>query len=112
MKIKQIEIDGETFSIAALNVAQVEDYLEEIPETDEKKKQQAYKCRAYNVVCCGLNNARPSDAAAWTKDRVRTELSWPAYMRLQKEVLELSGMVILSRTEAGEAPAPVSPVIQ
>ncbi|MDE2105697.1 MAG: hypothetical protein KGL39_51190 [Patescibacteria group bacterium] len=121
MKTKTIEIDGESFIIAPLNVAQVEEH---IATGDPAIPEKEARIRAYDLICCGLNNALPKitvngasgpDGPLWTHERVRDELTWPAYIRLQREIMALSGFSAIEEKKAptgGEAGAPFSNVLQ
>lgn len=120
MKTKTVDIEGQKFTIAPMTVAQVERYLEETESPDDKEKGKQFKLRTYDLICCGLNNARPNVVqhgtpvdAEWTHERVRNELDWTTYMTLQREILDYSGLKIVSRESgAGEAQAPVPATIQ
>ena len=122
MKTKEIEIDGEKYLIAPLNVGQVRKHV--ISDAKEANAEESW-IRGYDVICCGLNNARPikgngaqdrhrveDHAPLWTHERIDNELPWAAYHRLQTEILELSGFSKVEGRPTGEAPAPASPVIQ
>ena len=120
MKTKEIEIDGEKYLIAPLNVGQVRKHV--ISDAKEANAEESW-IRGYDVICCGLNNARPShgngardsrqvESLLWTHERIDNELPWAAYHRLQTEILELSGFSKVEGRPTGEAPAPASPVIQ
>jgi hypothetical protein len=106
MITKQLDIAGETYIIAPLNVKQVRAHV----ITDEDAPGDAW-VRGYDLICCGLNNA--SAKQQWTHERVETELPWLAYHQLQREILALSGFAQVSTDPPkGEAPAPLSPTVQ
>lgn len=114
MITKELEIAGEIYVIAPLNVKQVRAHV----ITDEDAPGDAW-VRGYDVICCGLNNAiaQPHShhhtAPAWTHERVETELPWLAYHQLQREILALSGFATVATDPAkGEARAPLSPTVQ
>ena len=116
MKTKEIEIDGEKYLIAPLNVGQVRKHV--ISDAKEANAEESW-IRGYDVICCGLNNARQTHLPSgkdhsplWTHERIDNELPWAAYHRLQTEILELSGFSKVEGRPTGEAPAPASPVIQ
>lgn len=108
MRTKQVTIEGQSFTIAPLNVEQVE-AIGEIDSNDPKSGREA----AYDTVINGLNNALPDVVAegehvppAWTRDRVRKQLDWQTFRKLQTEILDFTGLKAEPKADAtGEAPA-------
>lgn len=120
MRVKEIEIDGEKYVIAALTVGQVRAHV----VTDEANPSDQW-VRGHAVICCGLNNALKEAARQagpvppnvsrivpepWTDQRIADELPWNAYHKLQSEILSLSGFNKVG--EARPAGEEASTVIQ
>lgn len=91
MRTRKVQIDEDVYTIGALTLEQVEKFIAPM----EKLGDEDAKIRAYELVCYGLNNANKKNGAEkdkWTKERVYTELDMVSFMRLQDEILELSGL--------------------
>jgi hypothetical protein len=94
------EAEG-SYLVGALTLEQVELFIAPL----EKLGGDEAKIRAYELVCYGLNNADKSGdtAGKWTKDRVFKELDMVTFMKLQEEILDLSGLKLSKDKQLGEA---------
>ena len=110
VKIVKIENDDKEYKIGAITLEQVEQYIAPI----ENLELRNAKVRAYDLLCMGINNALQYDnpaieqPALWNQDRVRKELDMVWFEKLQIEILQLSGLKLLSKEDQlGEAPTAV-----
>jgi len=97
MKTKTITIGDRTFSIAALNMEQVEAILEaDIPAFDNR----GWRARSWKTITESMSNADPSTAPDLAE--LRRTLDLPSFNQLHSAVLEISG---LKAVKPGETPA-------
>lgn len=107
MRTREVTVDQDKYTIAALTLEQVEQFIAPIEKPEDGQPTDDAKTRAYQLVCYGLNNAHKNGDPNWTKERVYKELDLVTFLKLQQEILELSG---LRRT--GPEPGEPSPVMQ
>jgi hypothetical protein len=98
MRTKEIDIDGQKYKIGALSFDQVEAYLAPMPEnleTDDEKAK-AYRTRAIEMICSGLNNGIPESNGnvqkGWDEARFRKECDYVVFNKLHDEILIFSGL--------------------
>jgi hypothetical protein len=99
LRTKDIEIDKEKFTIGELNLEQTEEVTDQDPSSTEQKKIRTHAALA---VCHGLNNGKDVQGP-WTVEKVRKELGFGKFVKLQTEILVFSGLAAPSA--AGEAKA-------
>lgn len=100
---KDIELNGASFTIAPLTLAQAEAWKlsvdeskkqrEENPE-QERTNEDIYKQQFKDVICPSLNNALPlntPDDQKWTPDKCWLEFDMVLNSWLFSEILEFSG---------------------
>jgi hypothetical protein len=107
MRTKKVKIDEDEYTVGALTLEQVEEFIAPI----EQISDTATKARAYELVCFGLNNPNrnknEADVPPWTKERVYKELDLVTFMKLQSEILEISGLKV-----TGIEPGETQPVME
>lgn len=100
MRTKEIDIEGQKFTIAPLTIAQVEELTDGVqPGPDDAK---AWKARALQTVCDGLANASPD--APQTPDGLRNSMDLLTYNALHSAILEFSGLKTVAMGETLAAP--------
>jgi hypothetical protein len=116
-RTKTIELDGAKFTIGALSLGQVEEFLlkqREALGVDEKGQAKdgvspdpeklAASWREF--ICTGLNNGNgATNGDAMTPEKLKAELDLISFERLRSELLDFSGLKGSGEKSPGEAPA-------
>lgn len=111
MRTKTVTIEGRDFTIAPLNMVQVEALIDgDAPAPGDMK---AWRQRAWQTVCEGLNNAvpnrnHPQAAGLRTVDKLREEFDLATFNGLHSAILEFSGLKAQTPGEIKPEPEPAS----
>ena len=96
MKTNTIQINGQSFTIAALNMEQVEAIVD-APEADTKTA----RARTWQTIIDSFDNAgNPQELAV-----LKRLLDLPGFNELHKAVLEVSGLKVGENQAAAESPS-------
>jgi hypothetical protein len=116
LRTKKFEMDGASYTITPLTLAQTEAW-KNAPAVDleDKTIKARFLPHFRDVICPSLNNVLPKDANgdAWTPERCYQEMDQIVAMKLFSAILEFSGYKINTGDESpqGETQAPsTSPV--
>lgn len=116
MRTKTVTIEGRDFTIAPLNMVQVEALIDgDAPAPGDMK---AWRQRAWQTVCEGLNNAISTfhngarvtgqDANLNTVDRLREQFDLATFNGLHSAILEFSCLKAQTPGEIKPEPEPAS----
>jgi hypothetical protein len=111
MRKKEVNLDGQSYTISPLSLSQVTTFLEKqrdalaikdgkkVGDADPKKLEAVWR----EFLCFGLNNAGKdaNDFIVWTTERILDELDLKFFELLRDELLDFSG---LSPAEQGTSP--------
>lgn len=104
-RTKTLTFDNAEFIISSLTVDQVEEYLAPL-ENMAANALITVKNRTYKIVCHALNNVHadedgnlPEDYKPWTIERLRKVADLVTVDKLNKEVLEFSGLKIMTAAQ-------------
>lgn len=91
VRTKKVSKDGAEFTIAPLNLDQIESYVK---LEDLANRKSIGFTKAYEVVCYGLNNALPEDTPEeqkWTPAKIKAKIDLVMFELLQQEIIDFSG---------------------